>query len=155
MKNSGTIKKAMDLKSYNLTSKLLTGLIFNQNALPTLSEFGLKNVYIDDYGYKCKYDNCLFFLFNITKNFYDPFENKIVKFESFYDWYDVDDFRRMLVYKVGDVYKEDLFKYKSNVHKDYSIEFIEAVSPNASSLLENYKLDYSKEIFRYNLEGSI
>jgi len=155
MKNDGIIEKAMDLKSFNLTSRLLTGLIFNKNSLPTLTEFGLKNVYIDDHGYKCKYDNCLFFLFNKTKSFYDSFENKIANFSSFYDWYDVDETKRMLIYKVGEVYLKDFKKYKLNAHEGYSIEFIEAVTPSSSLLLKDFKLDYSKEIFRYHLEDSI
>ena len=147
--NNVKATKEMDLSKYNLTSKLLTGLVFSRNSLPTLAEFGLKNVYLDDYGYKCKYENCLFFLFNITNKHYDIFENKIAQFESFYDWYDIDEYKRMLVYKIGDVYWDDLNKYRQSISTGFSADFIAAVTIKSAIMLDGLKLDYSKEIFRY------
>lgn len=143
-------EEMVDLSKYNLSSKILCGLIF-QSGLPTLVEFGLKNIYLDDYGYKCKYDNCVFFLFNVTYKMYNIFEKKIAQFESFYDWYDVDETKRMIVFKIGTVYLKDFQNFKNQSNTEFSNDFMAVVPKIGEHLLKNYKLDYSKEIYRYNL----
>lgn len=60
--------KMIDL-NLNNTTKFLSPMIFTargDESLRVLVNFGLVNVYIDDYGYKSKYQYCLFYLFKPT-----------------------------------------------------------------------------------------
>ena len=139
-------KTATDL---NITTKFLVNLVFSKSALPMLIQSGLVNAYLDDYGYKCKYQNCLFFLFNTKNKYYDGLERKIASFASFLDWYDVDNSGlRMLVFKIGHAYQLDLHNLKHMKNFWYSEEF-----KRATKLEDNVQvnLDYSKEIYRYKL----
>lgn len=141
----------MDTKkvlSLNLTTRILFGFIFDKNSLSALVSAGLINVYLDDYGTKNKYKNCLFFLFNVNNKYYNDLEKQIIGFKSFLDWYDINENTRMLVYKVGN-YKQDLEKFKSGEINGFS-PMAEAVMPVTTI---NAELNYEKEIYRYNLES--
>lgn len=139
----------VDLTRLNMTSKLFTGLIFNSSSLPMLVDSGLINVYIDDYGHKCRYQNCILFLFDTSFRFYSALEEKVASFQSFYDWYDVGaQKQRMLVFKVGPTYQNDFYKLKHMIPGKYSDEF-KKVTNLHSDLIIN--MDLSKEIYRYNL----
>jgi hypothetical protein len=139
----------IDLTRLNVTTKLFTGLIFNSSSLPMLVESGLINVYIDDYGHRCKYQNCILFLFNTSYRFYPTLEEKVTSFNSFYDWYDVGvDKQRMLVFKVGAVYQNDFYKLKHMIPGKYSDEFKKVTNLHSDLIMG---LDYSREIYRYNL----
>lgn len=139
----------VDLTRLNMTSKLFTGLIFNSSSLPMLVDSGLINVYIDDYGHKCRYQNCILFLFDTSFRFYSALEEKVASFQSFYDWYDVGTQKqRMLVFKVGPTYQNDFYKLKHMIPGKYSDEF-KKVTNLHSDLIIN--MDLSKEIYRYNL----
>ena len=132
-----------------MTSKLFTGLIFNSSSLPMLVDSGLINVYIDDYGHNCRYQNCILFLFDTSFRFYSSLEEKVASFQSFYDWYDVGaQKQRMLVFKVGPTYQNDFYKLKHMIPGKYSDEF-KKVTNLHSDLIIN--MDLSKEIYRYNL----
>lgn len=134
---------------FNITTKFLVNLVFNKSALPMLVESGLVNVYLDDYGYRCKYQNCLFFLFNTNNRYYYSLEKKITEFKAFLDWYDVDNSGlRMLVFKIGHAYQLDLRNLKQMRNLCFSEEF-----KRATRLEDNVtiNLDYSKEIYRYKL----
>ena len=133
----------------NITTRFLINLVFSKTSLPMLMESGLVNAYLDDYGYKCKYQNCLFFLFNTSSKYYSALENKIASFESFLDWYDIPETTlRMLVFKIGHTYRIDLNNLKHMNNFEFSEEF-----KRATRLEDNVKikLDYSKEIYRYQL----
>lgn len=134
---------------FNMASKLFTGLIFSRGALPMLVEAGLINAYIDDYGHKCRYQNCVLFLFNTSARLYTALEEKIVCFQSFYDWYDVGvDKQRMLVFKVGDAYQDDFYKLKHMIPTKYSDEFKKVTNLHTDLIM---RIDHSREIYRYNL----
>lgn len=139
----------VDISRFNWTSKLFTGLIFNKGSLPMLVDSGLINVYIDDYGHRCKYQNCILFLFDTSFRFYPTLEEKISSFQAFYDWYDVGiKDRRMLVFKVGKAYQKDFYKLKHMIPGKYSDEFKKVTNLQSDLIM---RIDYSKEIYRYNL----
>lgn len=138
---------AKEIAGLNLTTKLITSFIFMPDSFSLLLGSGLVNAYLDDYGYRCKYKDCLYFLFNTQSKLYPDLEKKITSFKSFHDWYDVDDKFRMLVFKVGPNYKQDFKNFKSNKFDDFSTAAL-SVLPIRSF---NFELDYSKEIYRYNL----
>lgn len=139
----------VNLGRFNTTSKLFTGLIFNKGSLPMLVESGLINVYLDDYGHRCKYQNCVLFLFDTSYRFYSVLEEKVASFQSFYDWYDVGvENQRMLVFKVGKAYQEDFYKLKHMIPGNYSEEFKKVTNLQSDLII---RIDHSKEIYRYNL----
>lgn len=140
---------SVDLSRFNMASKIFTGLVFSKGSLPMLVESGLINVYLDDYGHKCRYQNCILFLFNTSARFYPTLEQKVADFESFYDWYDVGvDKQRMLVFKIGKIYKEDFYNLKHMIPAKYSDEFKKVTNLHSDLIL---RIDHSKEIYRYNL----
>ena len=138
---------AKEISGLNLTTKLITSFIFMPESFSLLLGSGLVNAYLDDYGYRCKYKDCLFFLFNTKAKYYPDLEKKISSFKAFHDWYDIDDQFRMLVFKVGPNYKKDFKNFKVNKFDNFSTAAL-SVLPIRSF---NFELDYSKEIFRYEL----
>ena len=134
---------------FNLSTKFLVTLVFKDNLIGTLAECGLVNVYLDDYGHKCRYKNCLLFLFNTNNRYYTDLEKNITNFKAFCDWYDVDDSGlRMLVFKIGQPYRFDLYNLKHMNYTWFSPEF-KRVTKLHDHL--DIQLDYQKEIYRYNL----
>jgi hypothetical protein len=143
------MESKVDLARFNMTSKLFAGLIFNKGSLPMLVESGLINVYIDDYGHRCRYQNCILFLFDTSFRFYSTLEEKVSSFQAFYDWYDVGvKGHRMLVFKVGQAYREDFYKLKHMIPGKYSEEFKKVTNLRSDLIM---RIDHSKEIYRYNL----
>lgn len=133
----------------NITTKFLVNLVFSKASLPMLMESGFVNAYLDDYGYKCKYQNCLFFLFNTDNRYYNALEKKIICFESFLDWYDIPETSlRMIVFKIGPVYQKDVENLKHMETSRFSEEFKKATRLEEGIRIE---LDYNKEIYRYQL----
>lgn len=135
------------------TGKFLSSMIFNKNALPILHNYGLMNVYMDDYGASKRYENCLFFLFN-SKNIqnYTEFEYSIAEFKSFYDYYDVKYPKelgelRMYVFKVHNVYKQDLFSFKHERFEELSNNYFK-IAPDED--IVSVSLNYDREIYRFN-----
>lgn len=146
-------KNFMTLNKQTLTSRYLSALIFNKEALPTLRSFGLINVYLDDYGYHKRYSgDCLFFLFSSKgKQDYDSFERKITDFASFHDYYEVpqlDDLQRMYVFKVHSVYKRDLFSFKHSRLDELSNQFFGVVNVDVN--FQELTVEIDKEIYRFN-----
>lgn len=131
----------------NNSSRLLVPIIFSKENAHLLFNLGLKGVYLDDYGYRSKFNDCLFFLFNTTGKFYTEFEKKIIDFESFYDWYDVDSTHRMYVFRVSPVYKKDLLSFRNNKLNELSEEFYK-ITPE-ETYLNGINVDLSKEIYRF------
>lgn len=136
-----------EVKDLNLTAKLLCGFVFSSNSLGPLVSAGLINIYIDDYGQSGKYKDCMFFLFNSKNKYYDSLERKITDFKSFQDFYDIEENRRMLVFKIGQAYIQDYQQFKQNNFDDFSTAAL-SVLPIVNF---NFELDYSKEIYRYHL----
>jgi len=157
----GRITKMMASESYkynivysdttNNTTKFLSPLIFTSgaNASRLLANFGLVNVYLDDYGYKSKYNSCLFFLFKPTdKDAFEMFENKITNFDSFYDYYDVDDMR-MYVFKPSSIYHRDIELFKQGRFEEMSKDYKSLLHQHIN--FNDVVVDIPKEIFRFEL----
>lgn len=141
------------MNKLTMSTRFLTPIIFNKDALATLRTFGLVNVYLDDYGHSKRYKDCLFFLFHpkYTSDF-DSFEHKIAEFNSFYDYYDIETphyTARMYVFKVHDLYRKDLFSFKSNRLFDLSSSFYEVSEPDLD--LSEQQVNIQDEIYRFNL----
>jgi hypothetical protein len=130
-----------------VTARVLSLTVFKQASFPMLRNYGLENVYVDDYGCTKRHENCLFYLYNPNRKVdYITFERGIADFQSFYDWYDVGD-KRMYVFKVNPIYLEDYHDIKQNRFNNLSLEF-EAI--NKVKLLDgDIFFDPSKEIFRF------
>lgn len=133
------------------TALYLTSLIFNKDALAVLRTYGLLNVYVDDYGHSKRYKNCLFFLFRLvdSKEFTE-FQNKIIDFNSFYDYYDIttpNGELRMFVFKVHDVYLQDLFSFKHNRFDEFSKDFL-MISDDIDFSKVEVKIE--EEIYRFS-----
>jgi hypothetical protein len=142
-------KKVVDT-SLNYTTRFLSPLIFTargDESLRVLLNFGLINVYIDDYGYKSKYLYCLFYLFKPTdKAAFEEFQKKITSFDSFYDYYEVED-KIMFVFRVNSIYRRDIEMFKQNrfhdMSEDYKLLFHRNIKFN------DIDMDLPKEIYRF------
>lgn len=131
-----------------VSARVLSLTVFKQSSFPMLRNFGLENVYIDDYGYTKKHENCLFYLYSPNRKVdYLSFERSIADFASFYDWYDVDD-KRMYIFKVNPIYLEDYHDIKQNRFNNLSPEFTEINKVKLSD--GDIFFDSSKEIFRFH-----
>lgn len=134
------------------TAKYLTTLVFNKEALSVLRSYGLVNVYLDDYGHTKKYKDCLFFLFFLKDDLvYEEFQNKLANFNSFYDYYDVvtpANTMRMYVFKVHDLYRQDLFSFKHSRFDEFTKHFYDVSESDLD--FSKVTLDLSEEIYRFN-----
>lgn len=157
----GRITKMMASESYkynivysdttNNTTKFLSPLIFTSgaNASRLLANFGLVNVYLDDYGYKSKYTNCLFFLFKPNdKDAFEMFEDKITNFDSFYDYYDIDE-KRMYVFRPNKIYHRDIELFKQGRFEEMSQDYKALLHKHIS--FDGVVIDISKEIYRFDV----
>jgi hypothetical protein len=142
------------LNQYTLTSRYLTPMIFNKDALASLSVFGLMNVYLDDYGSSKKYDNCLFFLFAVSDDLeFNKLQKTIANFNSFYDYYDINEGGqelRMFVFKVHNIYERDLFSFKHNRMDELSESFLKLLDNDVD--FTNLIVNLPGEIYRFRLE---
>lgn len=140
----------------NLTTKFLTPIVFSgdqSSVLSTLLNFGLINGYVDDYGSNKKHNSCLFFLFNpVNESIFTQLENKIISFDSFYDYYEVDKSvnLKMFVFKPNPTYRQDLFYFRQNRFNDMSEEYKKLLNKNIK--FDQILVDLKKEIFRFNLK---
>ena len=135
----------------NNTTKFLSPLIFTSgaNASRLLANFGLVNVYLDDYGYKSKYTSCLFFLFKPNdRNAFEMFEDKITNFDSFYDYYDVDE-KRMYVFRPNKIYHKDIELFKQGKFNEMSQDYKALLHKHIS--FDGVVIDIPKEIYRFEL----
>lgn len=135
------------VKYVNDSTRFLIPIIFSPEAVASLSIYGLQGVYLDDYGYRSKFLNCLFFLFKPKSSHYSEFEKKIADFESFTDWYELKDGKRMYVFKIHPAYYEDIESFRSNRLEEMSERFYEISEPGLNLLGVN--VDLSKEIYRF------
>jgi hypothetical protein len=146
---SGLYNKVVNT-SLNNSTRFLSPLIFTargEESLRVLLNFGLINVYVDDYGYKSKYLYCLFFLFKPTDQAaFNEFQKKITSFDTFYDYYEVDD-KLMFVFRPNSVYRRDIDRFKQNrfhdMSDDYKILFHRNIKFN------DIDMDIRKEIYRF------
>ena len=131
-----------------VSASVLSLTVFKQGSFPMLRNFGLENVYVDDYGCKKRHENCLFYLYSPNRKVdYLSFERSIADFNSFYDWYDVED-KRMYIFKVNPIYLEDYHDIKQNRFNNLSPEFTEINKIKLSD--GDIFFDPSKEIFRFS-----
>lgn len=133
----------------NESTRLLVPIIFSRDNASILNSFGFKGVYLDDYGYRSKFENCLFFLFNTKVKFFPEFEKKIANFDSFIDWYDVDNDHRMYIFRVNSLYHADIKAFRNNKLNELSENYYQVSHPIS---LNGINVDLSKEIYRF--EGS-
>ena len=146
---SGLYNKVVNT-SLNNSTRFLSPLIFTargEESLRVLLNFGLINVYVDDYGYKSKYLYCLFFLFKPTdRAAFNEFQKKITNFDSFYDYYELED-KIMFVFRVNSIYRRDIDLFKQNrfhdMSDDYKILFHRNIKFN------DIDMDIRKEIYRF------
>ncbi len=150
MMESELYKRQMVNTSLNNSTRFLSPLIFTargEESLRVLLNFGLVNVFIDDYGYKSKYLYCLFFLFNPPdKAAFAEFQKKITNFDSFYDYYEVNNMM-MFVFRPNAVYRKDIDKFKqssfTNMSDDYKILFHRNIK------FHDITVELPKEIYRF------
>ena len=150
MKELGLYNSKMIDLNINNTTRFLSPLIFTargDESLRVLVNFGLINVYIDDYGYKSKYQYCLFYLFKPTDpSAFEEFQKKITSFDTFYDYYEVDD-KMMFVFRPNSIYRRDIEMFKQNrfhdMSEDYKILF------HRNTKFNEIDMDITKEIYRF------
>jgi len=130
-----------------VSARILSSTVFKQSSFSMLRNYGLENVYVDDYGCNKKHENCLFYLFTPNRKVdYITFERSIADFNSFYDWYDIQD-KRMYVFKVNPLYLEDYHDIKQNRFHNLSSDF---TAINKAKFLDgDIFFDPSKEIYRF------
>jgi len=143
----------------NSTSKYLSHLIFQGESFNILRNYGLENVYIGDYGFKRIHTNCLYFLVNPTIDIdsekYKKFEEKIISFNSFYDWYDVFDKveKRMYVYNIHPSYKEDFNSFINSNFDNLSDKYWGSLGARVK--LDTQEIDFLVENEVYRFEDSL
>ena len=133
----------------NNTTKFMSPLIFTSGAQAArlLYNFGLINVYLDDYGFKSKHSNCLFFLFEpVESTAFKAFEEKITSFDSFFDYYEVDE-RIMYVFKPNKIYHKDLEMFKQGRFDDFSEDY--KILLHKDIKFDDVVVDITKEIYRF------
>ena len=134
----------------NNTTRFLSPLIFTargDESLRVLLNFGLINVYIDDYGYKSKYLYCLFYLFKPTdQTAFEEFQKKVTSFDTFYDYYEVDD-KIMFVFRPNQIYRRDIEMFKQNRFHDMSEDYKLLFHRNTK--FNEIDMDLTKEIYRF------
>jgi hypothetical protein len=138
----------------NYTTSVLYPLVFQKGSLKTLKNVGLLGVYIDDYGSRKKYRNCIFFHFKVKSEFLNTsrqgvkiqgFMESVLEFNSFYDFYETDE-GLMLVFKYNPMFSNDVKRFKEGEFSKFSSMFLTQVNNEFTSDVE---MDLSKEIYRF------
>ena len=138
----------------NDTTNILYGLIFEKGSMPLLKRAGLLGVYLDDYGARKKYRECIFFHFRVphalliqtrTGITAASLLNNITEFKSFYDYYETDE-GMMFVFKYKPIFRQDIYLFRKGKFSEFSKTFKEIVY---SGPLQDKVVDISKEIYRY------
>lgn len=142
----------VDFNSFNDTTKYLSHLIFKPGSTSSLVSFGLQNVYIDDYSHRCKYVNCLLFLLTPPQTreakSYKIFEEKIITFNSFYDYYDTKE-GIMYVFKVPDGLIEDYNVFTSKRFDDLSETFWKSIGAKVPLDFSHVQFPIEEQIYRF------
>ena len=137
----------------NDTSKYLSHLIFKPGSLKYLLQFGLEDTYIDDFKHRCKYENCLLFLINpvypVNSKTYQEFEEKIVNFKSFYDYYEVDK-KIMYVFKVPEGLILDYQTFKIKDYSNLTDSFWESIGAKNPLNFNHVNFNVENEIYRFD-----
>jgi len=146
----------MPFNQFNNTSKFLSHLIFQNESFSVLKNFGLENVFIGDYGYKRMHNFCLYFLINPQVDIdgidYAKFEEKITSFDSFYDWYDIEDkkkTKRMYVFNVHPFYREDFYNFTNNNFKKLSKSYWKSLGARVELDISHVEFLLENEIYRF------
>lgn len=144
-----------DLSEPNYATNILYGLIFQKGSLPLLKKAGLQAVYLDDYGCKKKYVDCIFFHFRhpLEQLLYQNKHgivaagllNSITDFKSFYDYYELGG-GMMIIFKYNPTFRQDIVYFKKGNFSQFSDSFKELAY---SEELKDTHVDLSKEIYRY------
>ena len=138
----------------NESTNILYGLIFQQGSIPTLRKAGLLGIYLDDYGARKKYRDCIFFHFKVPEGLLIQTRtgitaanllNNITEFKSFYDFYETDE-GTMFVFKYNPVFRQDVIHFREGKFSQFSKTFKEIVY---SSPVSDREIDLTKEIYRY------
>jgi hypothetical protein len=142
-----------DFHDLNDTSKYLAHIIFKPGSLKYLLQFGLQNTYIDDFKHRCKYENCLLFLIDplypVNSKTYQEFEQKIVSFKSFYDYYEIDK-KIMYVFRVPDTLVLDYHTFKLRNYDSLTDVFWESMGARQPLNLNHVKFNIEDEIYRFD-----
>lgn len=139
----------------NYATRLLYAMIFKGNEFDILKNNGLVSCYIDDYGAKKKYKNCIFFLFKMKPTDHIKAKGKTLEAFKFLesmtsvftmvDYYEVDEEQCMFVFKCPKVFKEDLLKFKEGKLGRLHVDFHRMAYPE---LLEDQEMNWKQEIYR-------
>jgi len=144
------MKRFTDL---NNTGKYLSHIIFKPGSMNILLEYGLENVYLDDYNHRCKYIDCLFFLvkpkYPRTTDTYGEFEAKITNFISFYDYYELEE-GVVYIFKIPDNLIPDVHLFKEGLYKQLSDDFWKSIGAKTALDFSHVKFDIKKEILNFN-----
>lgn len=150
-----------DFQDLNDTSKYLSHLIVKPGSMSSLINFGLENIYIDDYRHRCKYIDCLFFLMNPSlsrdSKSYEEFEKKIISFESFYDYYETDEVSKnpsfkkiMYVFKIPDNLVIDYHFFRLKQYHNLSDLFWQSIGARVPLDFTHVEYNIENEIYRFN-----
>lgn len=142
-----------NFQDLNDTSKYLSHLIFKPGSMTSLLQFGLENVYIDDFKHRCKYAECLLFLvdpiYPTKSKTFEEFQEKIINFSSFYDYYEIDN-KTMYVFKIPESLIMDYHIFRLKQYHNLSNVFWESMGTKSSLDFNHVKFDVEKEIYRFN-----
>jgi hypothetical protein len=145
----------------NDTSKYLSHMVFKASSMTSLLSFGLENCYVDDYKHKCKYVECLYFLVNgpeINPNVkdrkeYEKFEEKIISFNSFYDYYEIpEEHRTMYVFKIPEGLIEDYYMFKLKKFHNLSPTFWSSIGAKVPLDFSHIEYNIENEIYRFDAD---
>jgi hypothetical protein len=149
----------------NYSTSILSALVFQPGSLGVLKSVGLLGVYLDDYGSRKKYTNCLFFHFkfgitsiNLQNTGFFPAGIKsfgvlsnVTNFKSFYDFYETSE-GIMLIFRFNPVFINDIKHFKQGEFSKFSPYFKDAVQYFST---QNVQIDISNEIYRYSETSKI
>lgn len=155
-----------DFQDLNDTSKYLSHLIIKPGSISSLINFGLENIYIDDFKHRCKYVDCLLFLMNpsISRNSktYEEFEKKIVSFESFYDYYETEEVSKytqfkkiMYVFKIPDHLVLDYHFFRLKQYHNLSDLFWQSIGAKVPLDFTHIEYNIENEIYMFDKSLSI
>jgi hypothetical protein len=145
----------------NLTTKYLSKFIFTPESLEELYDTGLSKVYVDDYGVKVKYENCLLFLFSPVRyqaerertNNFDALMGKMSDFDSFYDYYEIKDpfESTMVVFNVPSTLTTDLFRFKKSAYQSLSEPCLDLLGLSSIDTYTIPTFHIEEEVYRFSL----
>jgi hypothetical protein len=148
--------------NYNLTTRFLSCTVIKPDGLDILIKHGLKNVYIDNYTHKKKYEGCLHFLMDPTTTLeaksYQDLEKDLTSFESFYDYYDLNENGRdirVYVFRIHSIYKDDVESFRLGNYYDLSTLYWKTIGVNKQAginvlnKLKTFNENIEEEVYNY------